>query len=140
MTPPSLFVILQTTSRNRQARAPGVSARTHAHSAFVSPSLCPFKLTQSHAHTHLLTEERKKKEKRGQRRITGRINASGLPKKKKKNEKRGATVTPLLQGKDFYRDEEPCSAALRWQMFNACSCRSCTLSVDVELQWINWSE
>lgn len=86
MTPPSLFVILQTTSRNRQARAPGVSARTHAHSAFVSPSLCPFKLTQSHAHTHLLTEERKKKEKRRQRRITGRINASGLPKKKTRRE------------------------------------------------------
>lgn len=84
MTQPSLFVILHTTSRNRQARAPGVSARTHAHSAFVSPSLCPFKLTQSHA--HLLTEERKKKEKRRQRRITGRINASGLPKKKTRRE------------------------------------------------------
>lgn len=87
-------------------------------------------------HTHLLTEERKKKEKRRQRRITGRINASGLPKK---NEKR-ATGTPLLQGKDFYGDEDPRSAALRWQMYNACECRSCTLSVDVELQWINWSE
>lgn len=65
MTPPSLFVILQTTSRNRQARAPGVSARTHAHSAFVSPSLCPFKLTQSHARTHTCWRRRGRKRRRG---------------------------------------------------------------------------
>lgn len=116
-------------------------AHVHTRTQPSSLHLCVHSNSLSHTHTHTCWRRRGRKRRRGDNGGSrGALTHPVSRKKKKKNEKRGATVTPLLQGKDFYRDEEPCSAALRWQMFNACSCRSCTLSVDVELQWINWSE